>query len=81
MNKIDTMKTMTCNQLGGAYDLEFHAETFEAMADLSKKHAMEMFQIGEKSHLDAMNKMQEIMKSPETMKEWFENKRNEFNGL
>lgn len=81
MNKIDTMKTMTCNQLGGACDLEFHAETFEAMADLSKKHAMEMFQIGEKSHLDAMNKMQEIMKSPETMKEWFENKRNEFNGL
>lgn len=81
MNKIDTMKTMTCNQLGGACDLEFHAETFEAMADLSKKHAMEMFQIGEKSHLDAMNKMQEIMKSPETMKEWFENKRNEFNAL
>jgi hypothetical protein len=81
MNKIDTMKTMTCNQLGGACDLEFHAETFEAMADLSKKHAIEMFQIGEKSHLDAMNKMQEIMKSPETMKEWFENKRNEFNGL
>ncbi len=81
MNKIDTMKTMTCNQLGGACDLEFHAETFEAMADLSKKHAMEMFQIGEKSHLDAMNKMQEIMKSPEIMKEWFENKRNEFNAL
>jgi hypothetical protein len=81
MNKTDTMKTMTCKQLGGACDLEFHAETFESMADLSKKHAMEMFQIGEKSHLDAMNKMQEIMKSPETMKEWFENKRNEFNGL
>lgn len=72
---------MTCKQLGGACDLELHAETFEAMADLSKKHAMEMFQIGEKSHLDAMNKMQEIMKSPETMKEWFENKRNEFNAL
>ena len=23
------MKTMTCNQLGGACDKEFHADTFE----------------------------------------------------
>ena len=39
------MKTMTCNQLGGACDLEFHAETFDEMAQLSKQHGMEMFQL------------------------------------
>jgi len=34
---------MTCKQLGGACDKEFHANSFEEMADLSKKHGMEMF--------------------------------------
>jgi hypothetical protein len=75
------MKTMTCNQLGGACEKEFHADTFESMAEQSKKHAMEMFQNGDKAHLEAMNKMQELMKTPADMNEWFENKRKEFNSL
>jgi len=75
------MKTMTCKQLGGACDKEFHANTFEEMAELSKKHAMEMFQMGDEAHLKAMNEMQELMKSPESMKEWFANKRKEFDAM
>jgi hypothetical protein len=75
------MKTMTCKQLGGACELKFHGETFESMADQSKKHAMEMFQKGDKPHLDAMNEMQELMQSPEAMKVWMETKRKEFEAL
>lgn len=75
------MKTMTCKQLGGACDVEFHANTFEEMADMSKKHGMEMFQKGDKPHLKAMNDMQELMQSPEKMNQWFENKRKEFEAL
>ena len=45
------MKKMTCNELGGACDLEFKAETFEEMAELSKNHGMEMFQKGDQPHL------------------------------
>jgi len=75
------MKTMTCKQLGGACDLKFHANTFEEMAEMSKKHGMEMFQKGDEAHLKAMNEMQELMKSPEAMKEWFETKRKEFDAL
>jgi hypothetical protein len=75
------MKTMTCKQLGGACDKEFHASTFDEMAGMSKKHGMEMFQTGDGDHLKAMNEMMELMKSPESMKEWFENKRKEFNAL
>ena len=75
------MKSMTCKQLGGACDKEFHANTFEEMAEMSKKHGMEMFQIGDEEHLKAMNEMQDIMKSPETMKEWFGNRRKEFDAL
>jgi hypothetical protein len=75
------MKTMSCKQLGGACAKEFSANTFEEMAEMSKQHAMEMFQIGDKEHLKAMNEMQELMKNSEVMKEWFENKRKEFEAI
>lgn len=72
---------MTCRQLGGACELEFYANTFKEMAELSKNHGMEMFHKGDKPHLEAMQKMQELMKSPDAMNEWFENKRKEFEAL
>ena len=75
------MKTMTCKQLGGACKKEFHASSFEEIAEMSKKHGMEMFQWKDKDHLKAMDDMQQLMKTPEAMKEWFENKRREFNEL
>ena len=75
------MKTMTCKQLGGACDLEFHANTFEEMAELSKNHGMEMFRAGDEAHLKAMGDMQELMKSPYAMNVWFENKKKEFEAL
>lgn len=75
------MKTMTCKQLGGGCDETFHANSFEEIAELSKKHGIEMFQKGDRAHIDAMNAMKELMKSPEAMKDWFENKRKEFNSL
>lgn len=79
--KPSTMKTMTCKQLGGACDKEFHAETFEEMAELSKEHGMEMYQKGDEAHIEAMKEMQEKMKGPEAMQEWFEQKRKEFEAL
>lgn len=72
---------MTCKQLGGACDKEFHASSFQEMAELSKKHGMEMFQKGDKDHLAAMNKMKELMTSPDSMQQWFEIKRKEFEEL
>ena len=75
------MKKMTCNQLGGACDLEFHGDTFESIASQSKKHAMEMFQKGDQPHLAAMQKMQEMMQSPTAMQEWMMAKKAEFDLL
>ena len=72
---------MTCNQLGGACDKEFHANTFEEIAEMSKQHGMEMFQKKDAAHLKAMGEIQELMKSPDTMKEWMDNKRKEFDQL
>ena len=39
------------------------------------------FQSGDGAHLQAMNEMQELMKTPEVMQEWFNNKRKEFDAL
>jgi len=75
------MKTMTCKQLGGACNQTFHANSFEEMAELSKKHGMEMFQKGDKDHLAAMNEMKVLMQAPDAMKTWFEAKRKEFDAL
>lgn len=72
---------MSCKQLGGACDIEFQADTFEEIAEQSKKHGMEMFQAKDERHLKAMKKMQELMQSPDAMKEWLENKRREYNAL
>ena len=75
------MKTMNCNQLGGACEKEFHANTFEEIAEISKQHGMEMFQEKDEAHLKAMGNMQELLKSPEAMKNWFDDKRKEFDAL
>ena len=75
------MKTMTCKQLGGACDKEFHANSFEEIAEQSKKHGMEMFQKGDQAHIKGMNEMRELMKTPDAMKDWFDDKRKEFDAL
>ena len=43
------MKTMTCEELGGACTMEFHAITFEEIAEQSKNHGMEMLKSGDKA--------------------------------
>jgi uncharacterized protein YndB with AHSA1/START domain len=75
------MKIMTCKQLGGACDLAFKADTFEEMTALSKQHGMDMYQKGDEAHLKAMNEMKELMKNPEAMHAWMEEKKREFNTL
>ena len=78
---MNIMKKMTCKELRGACDLIFQANSFEEIAQQSKKHGMEMFQTGDAAHLKAMNDMQALMKSPDSMKEWFDNKRKVFDAL
>ena len=55
--------------------------TFEEIADMSKNHGMEMFQKQDAAHLEAMQKMQSLMKTPEAMRAWMEEKRREFESM
>ncbi len=77
------MKTMTCNQLGGACDMEFHANTFDEISDMSKQHGMEMFQKNDEAHLQAMQKMRQLMQTQDSnkMQEWLKSKKAEFDAL
>lgn len=75
------MKTMTCRQLAGACDLEFHADTFEEIGQMSKSHAMAMMQSGDAAHMIKMQEMTTIMSKPEEMNAWFEKLKNEFAAL
>jgi hypothetical protein len=75
------MKTMTCKQLGGACDEEFHADTIEEMTELSKNHAIEVIKKGDEAHSKARREMQELMHFTEGMNARYENKRKTFDCL
>jgi hypothetical protein len=75
------MKTMTCKQLGGACEQKFQANSFDEIAELSKLHGKEMFQLQDPDHLEAMQKVMILMQQPEAMKDWFDSKKNEFDAL
>ena len=75
------MKTMTCNQLGGACNKEFQANSFAEIAEMSQKHGTEMFQKSDENHIKAMNEMRKLMQNPDDMKNWFESKKIEFSEL
>ena len=77
------MKTMTCNQLGGPQECnhEFHAETFEEMAEKSKQHGMEMYQKNDEAHMKVMSEMREKMNDPNAMAKWMSEKKAQFDSL
>ena len=74
------MKSMTCNQLGGACEQVFSAETFDDLASQSQKHGKEMFAANDEPHMAAMDKMMEVMKSGK-MDSWMASRKAEFEAL
>ena len=75
------MKTMTCKQLGGACEQSFSADSFDEIAELSKQHGIDMFQQNDADHLEAMNRMRELMQDPAAMQQWFDERKREFEAL
>jgi len=75
------MKTMTCNQLGGACEETFTAATFEEIAAQSKQHGTQMFAAGDEAHLAVMEDMKILMQDPEAMQRWFAEKKAVFEAL
>ncbi len=72
------MKKMTCNELGGACDLEFSGNTFDEIAEQSKSHGSDMFKNGDPAHLEAMHKMRELMHTEGGLEKWMKEKKELF---
>ena len=71
------MKSMTCNQLGGACEVIFSGEPFEELAAQSQQHGKEMFGASDAAHMEAMSAMMELLKSG-GMDSWMAARRAEF---
>ena len=74
------MRSMTCNQLGGACEQVFSGETFDELAAQSQQHGKEMFGANDGPHIAAMGAMMEIMKSGR-MDSWMSARKAEFEAL
>ena len=74
------MKSMTCNQLGGACDLVFSGETFDDLVALSQQHGKEMFGANDGPHMEAMSAIMGLMKSGE-MDSWMAARKADFDAL
>lgn len=75
------MKTMTCKQLKGACDKEFHAESAEEMVKLAQEHGMEMMQKGDKAHIEVMEKMREEGKEEGAQDRYMAETKEQFDAL
>ena len=74
------MKSMTCNQLGGACEEIFSGESFEELASQSQAHGTAMFAVQDEAHLKAMSEMMEIM-SAGKFDGWMADRKAEFDLL
>lgn len=73
------MKRSTCKALHGACQEEILGATPEEMAENSKKHAMEMMNMGDEAHLEAMESMKQM--SQEEQQTWYEEFKAGFENL
>jgi len=73
------MKKATCKQLKGACDEILTGNTAEEMSEKSRNHAIEMFNKGDKAHLDAMQEMKSM--SQEEQKKWYDDFVSSFDSL
>lgn len=72
------MTKMTCNELGGACEKVFEAETFDEISNLSRQHGLEMAEAKDADHLAAMERMVEVMSTPNGLNDWMDDKRKLF---
>ena len=74
---------MTCKQLAGPCDQQFHADTFEEMVKKSQEHGMEMAGKGDADHIKVMEEMRVSMEksTPEETKKWMDEHQKVFDAM
>jgi predicted small metal-binding protein len=72
------MKTMTCQQLGGACDLELRGETADEVIKAQDRHLREVVASGDASHEKALDDMKGRWKHPIKGMGWYRDTKKQF---
>ena len=75
------MKTMTCRQLGGPCDLQFHGSSADEVIKAQDKHLKEMVAGGDETHNGALGEMKGRWKHPLSGMAWYRNAKRDFAAL
>ena len=72
------MKTMTCQQLGGACDLPLRGSTAAEVIKAQDKHLKDAVAAGDTTHAQALDEMKGRWKHPIKGMGWYKNTKREF---
>jgi predicted small metal-binding protein len=75
------MKTMTCQQLGGACDLQLRGESADEVIKAQDKHLREVVAAGDTAHEHALTEMKGRWKHPIKGMGWYKNTKQAFAAL
>jgi hypothetical protein len=75
------MKTMTCKQMGGPCDKEFHGETADQVIKAQDKHLKETVAGGDTVHEEALAAMQGRWRNPIKGMGWYKQVKKDFAAL
>jgi predicted small metal-binding protein len=75
------MKTMTCEELGGACDLELRGSTADEVIKAQDRHLKEAVASGDATHEPALNEMKGRWKNPVKGLGWYRDTKRRFAAL
>jgi len=75
------MKTMTCRQLGGPCDVQFHANKADEAIKAQDAHLKEMVASGDETHRSALEDMRGRWKNPISGLGWYRATKKAFAAL
>jgi predicted small metal-binding protein len=72
------LKTMTCKQLGGPCDLQFHGDTADEIIKAQDEHLKDIVSGGDEAHKRAVKEMRGRWKHPVSGMSWYRNAKRDF---
>ncbi len=75
------MKTMTCRALGGACDLEHHAESADDLIKAQDRHLKEAEKAADATHQEARDAMKSRWRHPKKSMGWYNDTKRAFAAL
>jgi hypothetical protein len=78
---VTTMKTMTCQQLGGPCDHSHHANTADEAIKLQDAHLRKIVADGDQTHASALKDMKGRWKHPVAGMGWYRTAKRDFAAL